>query len=112
MLGGGGACALQNIHTRMHAYIYTHIYPCGCISKFKAIMNGRPFIRNQNHLSKSERSKRGKFLAKVFQTQRGTLIFLDTQTWTQHLLCHPIIFSDNPQKYPHFHHTPKSIHFF
>ena len=22
----GGACALQNIHTRMHAYIYTHIY--------------------------------------------------------------------------------------
>ena len=39
-------------------------------------MNGRPFIRNQiYHLSKSERSERGKFLAKVFQTQGCTLIF-------------------------------------
>ena len=24
--GGGGSCALQNIPTRMHAYIYTHMY--------------------------------------------------------------------------------------
>ena len=75
--GGGGACVVQNkINTRMHAYIYTHIYTCGCISKIKAIMNGRPFIRNQiYHLSTSERSERGKFLTKVFQTQGGTLIF-------------------------------------
>ena len=83
-VGGGGSCALQNIPTRMHACIhiytyiqrgqlqclerrvhyktyihtcmhkYIYIYTSGCISKIKAIMNGRPFIRNQiYHLSKS-----------------------------------------------------------
>ena len=37
----------------------------------------------------------------------GTVILHDTQTWTQKLLCHPIIFDDNRKKYPHLHHTPK-----
>ena len=66
MLGGGGACVSCKtyIHAYMHAYICPHIYTCGCISKIKAIMNGRPFIRNLiYHLSTSERSELGQFLA-------------------------------------------------
>ena len=67
MLGGGGGGRVYcktYIHAYMHAYICPHIYTCGCISKIKAIMNGRPFIRNLiYHLSTSERSELGQFLA-------------------------------------------------
>ena len=63
MLGGRVYCKTY-IHAYMHAYICPHIYTCGCISKIKAIMNGRPFIRNLiYHLSTSERSELGQFLA-------------------------------------------------
>ena len=62
MLGGGGRVYCKTyIHAYMHAYICPHIYTCGCISKIKAIMNGRPFIRNLIYLSTSERSELGQF---------------------------------------------------
>ena len=37
---GGDVCIAKHTYTHacMHTYIYTHIYPCGCISKFTAIM--------------------------------------------------------------------------